>query len=404
MADITLLSTADWDHPLWTNKQHVARSLAALGHRVLYVESLGLRAPRRQSRDGRRILRRLRRALMPPRRVEPNLWVWSPLAIPGAGASPLLQALNRLVFSISLQLAERLIAFRPQLLWTYNPCTLAYLHSTARYPGLIYHCVDDVPSQPGMNAAWIMRWEQQLCRRADQVFVTSKALLESRHDWSGSIAFYPNVADYDHFSQAWSCVLQPAAELCAIPHPRLGFIGALSAYKLDLELIAALAGRHRDWSFVLVGPTGEGEQSADLSALLAHPNVHWLGAQPYGKLPSLLSGFDVALLPLRFNSYTESMFPMKFFEYLAAGLPVVATPIRSLLDYRDLVQLPSSNQPEIWAQAIATALADPPQARQARLAFAARNTYRSRTEAMLADLRRRGLVLASAASDMACAD
>ena len=86
MADFIVLATADWDHPLWTNKQHTAVSLAVLGHRVLYVESLGLRPPRKGVADLPRILKRLRRVARPPRPVQRGIWVWSPLVLPGAAA------------------------------------------------------------------------------------------------------------------------------------------------------------------------------------------------------------------------------------------------------------------------------------------------------------------------------
>ena len=83
MADVILLSTADWDHPLWTNKQHTAVSLADQGHRVLYIDSLGVRSVRADRADGGRILRRLRRSLRPLRRVHDSIWVLSPLVLPG---------------------------------------------------------------------------------------------------------------------------------------------------------------------------------------------------------------------------------------------------------------------------------------------------------------------------------
>ena len=75
MADFVVLATADWDHPLWTNKQHTALALAAAGHRVLYVESLGIRLPRIAAADSARIFRRLRRLLQLPRKREERLWV-----------------------------------------------------------------------------------------------------------------------------------------------------------------------------------------------------------------------------------------------------------------------------------------------------------------------------------------
>ena len=104
MADVVLLATADWDHPLWTNKQHVAVALAAEGHRVLYVESLGLRPAQATARDLSRILKRLRRGLRGPRRVRPGIWVWSPLVWPG-GSTGLTLMLNRLSLSLGLRIA-----------------------------------------------------------------------------------------------------------------------------------------------------------------------------------------------------------------------------------------------------------------------------------------------------------
>lgn len=125
-----MLATADWDHPLWTNKQHVALELARLGHRVLYVESLGLRGVRVEASDRRRILRRLRRWLCPPRAVAPGgLWVWSPLVVPGA-RGPLLTGLNRLLLSFGLAWARSWLRLRCDWLWTYNPRTLAVLDTS----------------------------------------------------------------------------------------------------------------------------------------------------------------------------------------------------------------------------------------------------------------------------------
>ena len=117
MADVIVLATADWDHPLWTNKQHTAVSLAALGHRVLYVESLGLRPPRKGAADLPRMLKRLRRVLRWPRRVQNGVWVWSPLVLPGA-SHPLAQRLNRFLVRRGLDLARRWLGFRSPLLWT----------------------------------------------------------------------------------------------------------------------------------------------------------------------------------------------------------------------------------------------------------------------------------------------
>jgi glycosyltransferase involved in cell wall biosynthesis len=381
MADITLLATADWDHPLWTNKQHVALSLARLGHRVLYIESLGLRGVRAQSADGLRILRRLYRGLRLPRRVGANLWVWSPLVLPGA-RSPLATVINRWLFAGGLMLVRALLGLKAEWLWTYNPRSLAYLNPAA-YRRIIYHCVDDIQAQPGMNGSDLDRWEQALCRLASVVFVTSPALADTRKGFNPDTYFYPNVADHSHFAEALNPTIKLPSDLLDIPNPRIGFVGAISAYKIDLDLIKNLAASCPHWSFVLIGPVGEGDPNTDVSALQSLANLYLLGAKPYNELPAWLAGIDVAILPLRCNSYTNSMFPMKFFEYLAAGRPVLATAIRSLAAYSKEAELV---QPDVAAfrDGIARLLAsDTPEKRRARSEFSRSYTYDRRTAEML---------------------
>ena len=115
MADFVVLATADWDHRLWTNKQHTALSLHRAGHRVLYIESLGLRPPRADLQDRQRIVKRLRRMFSRPRQVEPGLWIWSPIVIPG-GTRGVLIRINRVLFSGALAWVLRHLHFRSPLL------------------------------------------------------------------------------------------------------------------------------------------------------------------------------------------------------------------------------------------------------------------------------------------------
>jgi glycosyltransferase involved in cell wall biosynthesis len=386
--DVVLLSTADWDHPFWTNKQHVARSLAQLGHRVLYVESLGLRPPRLEAQDLTRILRRLRRGLLPPRRVAEGLWVWSPLLWP-APRTPLQHRLNRCVFRLFLALWRRWLGLRADLFWTYNPLTGQVLN--LRHHGfrqLVYHCVDDLTAQPCMPAQLIAAEEEQLCRQADHVFVTSMELLRLRAVFNPHTSYYSNVADLDHFAQARDQTLPIPPDLQAIAEPRLGFIGAISAYKLDLPLIAQLAQQRPDCQIVLIGRLGEGDPSTRLDLLEGLDNVHWLGPRPYAALPAYLRGFDLALLPCPLNAYTRSMFPMKFFEYLAAGVPVVATQLPALQEHAHLARLCDGHR--AFLAAVDGLLADA-RGMGARTPIPLQSlppgcSYRGRTEAMLAEI------------------
>lgn len=380
--DIVLLSTADWDNPFWTNKQHMACQLAARGCRVLYIDSLGLRRPSTRAQDVSRIGRRLRRALAAPTVVRPNLHVWSPLLLPASLVAA--RRLNRAMLTRALAAQIRRLGFERTLLWTYNPMT-TWLLALDAFDGVVYHCVDDIAAQPGMPAAALEAAEEALVRAADVVFATAPNLAETRGRWNPNTHFLPNVADYDHFARALSPDHVTPPDLARIPGPRLGFIGAISGYKLDFELIRQVAVRRPDWSIVLIGKVGEGDPWTDASRLRGLPNLHLLGPRPYEQLPAYLGGIDVALLPSALNEYTASMFPMKFFEYLAAGRPVVSTCLPALRAYAHVARLAAG--PEDFIRAIEEELRNGHAGLDARLQLASQHTYAARTERMLAVLR-----------------
>lgn len=389
MTDFVILATADWDHPLWTNKQHTALSLRDHGHRVLYIESLGLRSPRASVADGRRILRRLQRVFRAPRAVKDNLWVWSPLVAPG-GNRGLILALNRFLVRIGLSIIIRRLCFKSPLLWTYNPLSCLYL-SLTDFQASIYHCVDSIQDQPGMPSVLIRRSERDLCSVVDVVFTTSPELQRRLEPLNKHTYFFGNVVDAKHFRRALELDLPCPKDLSLIPRPRIVFIGALDSYKIDLVMMEELILNTPNWSYVLVGPIAECDASTDLSSLIELSNVFWFDTRPYMELPDWLANSDVALLPLRQNDYTRYMFPMKFFEYLASGCSTVATAIPSLQAHSDVAQLcePSSIQFEM---AIRKALQGEGSDPEQMLERASQSTYEQRTKSMLKILDRLGLL------------
>ena len=400
MADFIVLATADWDHPLWTNKQHTASTLAAAGHRVLYVESLGIRSPRVGQADRLRILRRLWRLLQLPRQQSERLWVWSPPVLPGGHSGQALQ-LNRKLLHGGLELASRWLGFTNPILWTYNPLTTLYL-DLENFAGSVYHCVDRIQDQPGMPVARIEANEQDLTEAVDVVFATSPQLQTNHKPLNYHTLLFGNVADHRHFSRArlgdgQGRLACPEA-LLPVPRPRLLFMGAIDAYKLDLVLLLQLVQRNPAWTFVLIGPVGECDPSTDVGALAACPNVKLIGPVAYGDLPAWLAHADVALLPLQVNGYTRHMFPMKFFEYLSSGLPVVATAIPALEAHGDVALL-CPPQLEAFEQAIHRALSGAGPSIEKRLERAATQTYETRTAAMLAYLDRVGVLAESARNE-----
>lgn len=377
--DVVLLSTADWDNPFWTNKQHVALGLAGQGYRVLYIDSLGLRRPSMSARDLRRIFKRLWKGLRFPRRVHRNIWVWSPILLPFNGVA-MIQRLNRALLRIGVFAWTRWLGMRRPWLWTYNPLT-ARLLRTDKWPTVVYHCVDEIKAQPGMPVQVLELAENALIERADVIFVTSVTLEASRKKINSQTYYLSNVADFGHFAKAMSDETVIPGDLEAIPEPRIGFIGAISGYKIDFELLRFVAERHPEWSIVMIGEVGEGDPWTDPSMLNGMANIHLLGPRPYAALPAYLKGLDVAMLPNRLNEYTAAMFPMKFFEYLASGRPVVSTLLPSLSAYAEEAYLADSN--ESFANGISAALSGDCASLEARLRLARDHTYEGRLTRML---------------------
>ncbi|SDQ32531.1 Glycosyltransferase involved in cell wall bisynthesis [Paraburkholderia fungorum] len=331
--DCVLFSTADWDEPYWTNKQHTASILAARGWRVLYVESVGFRSPKVGSgRDWKRLWRRLWRGVQslvlgPPRRAD-NIWVLSPLMVPAGHHLPFVSALNQALLRFSVTRFARSQRFNKPVVWTYHPYMLDSIATLPRGP-LVYHCVDDIAEIPGVDVVAFRTAQQALVERCEAVFTTAMSLKDVCLPFNPNTHFFGNVVDDTHFGLAHTGDTAAAlpAELAAIPEPRLVYHGVLSDFKVDFPLLLQTAKARPHWQWVIIGEEREGQRSELFAELSRLPNVHRLGYRPYEVLPQYLRGMQVGVLPTLLNDYTRSMFPMKFYEYLAAGLPVVATPL-----------------------------------------------------------------------------
>jgi glycosyltransferase involved in cell wall biosynthesis len=374
--DIVCVGFADWDTELWTNQHHLMSRLAR-ENRVLFVESLGLRRPQLAGRDIKRITRRLRRGLAPPRQAD-GVHVISPLVLP-FHRHRIVRELNRRLLPALVRRATRRLGFERPILWAYVP--QAEVLIDALDPALIvYHCVDDIAAQERIDTASFRAAESRFAARADLVLASAPALAERLRTISSNVMDAPNVADTELFSRA--LIPSPPAPLdpgmAALPAPRIVFTGAIVALKLDLPMLSELARLRRSWSFALVGPVGPGEPDTDISALTAEPNIHLLGARSYGELPDILRAADAGLIPYARNTLTDSIFPMKVYEYLAAGLPVVATPLPALAAISEIATAPDAQGiAELLDEALAH---DNPQRRAERSRAAAEHSWEQRLE------------------------
>jgi glycosyltransferase involved in cell wall biosynthesis len=375
--DIVCVGFADWDTELWTNQHHLMSRLAR-ENRVLFVESLGLRRPQLAGRDLSRIARRLRRGLAPPRVVD-GLHVLSPLVLP-FHRNRLVRAVNARLLPALVRRATRRLGLHAPILWAYVP--QAEVLIDALEPSLIvYHCVDDIAAHGRIDSASFRAAEQRFAGRADLVLASAPKLAERLRRFSSNVIDAPNVADTELFSRA----LEPGHEdaaMAALAHPRIVFTGAIVATKLDLPLLLTLARARPAWSFALVGPVGPGDPHTDVSALEGAPNLHLLGPRSYSQLPDVLRAADVGLIPYSRNELTDSVFPMKVYEYLAAGLPVIATQLPAL---EGVAEVHSAADADGIMALLEQALAqDDPELRAARSRAAAGHSWEQRMQEIAA--------------------
>jgi glycosyltransferase involved in cell wall biosynthesis len=201
--------------------------------------------------------------------------------------------------------------------------------------------------------------EQALMAHADLVFTGGPSLYEARKDHHPAVHCFPSGVETEHFAQAANGIPRPR-DLASRPHPVLGYYGVIDE-RLDLDLIDAVATAHPEWTIAMIGPVAKISR-ADLPQ---RSNIVYYGAQAYASLPSFLACFDVALLPFARNKATRFISPTKTLEYLAAGKPVVSTPIADVIDlYGDVVRFGAT--PEGFAAAIDALLNEAPTARTQR--------------------------------------
>jgi len=374
-----------YDFVPWTNRQHIMTRLARTCP-VLYVEPprypwkqlakamLGLRREQQARRWFRRILS--------PEHRENHLYILALLQY----LPTYRRAWRQFNYRLNLPRLRRIVAgwgFQGAVLWIYTPDAVA-LAGRLGERLLCYDCVDEYAEQPYYqdNFAEIRQDEAELLAKADVVFTTARNLYQRKRQANPNTYLTPNVGDYDHFVRAMAQETPIPLDIASLPQPVIGFVGAVDGYKVDLDLLERLAAWHAEWSIVLIGPSSLAERETDLTRLTRKGNIHLLGPRPYQSLPGYIKAFAACIIPYRINAYTQNCFPIKFFEFLASGKPVVVSNLPELEPYRHLVRMADS--PETFGRALEEVLVgDTEEARQARLAEARRNTWEAKVARQL---------------------
>ncbi|MBZ0271973.1 glycosyltransferase [bacterium] len=353
--DIVCVASSNWDG-LWVNAQHLMSRLAER-NRVLYVENMGLRAPAATGGDLAKIVRRVRTWMAGARPVTPNLHALAPIALPFHQFKSV-RAINRWLLVRRIRRHARRLGMTRPILWSFLP-TADSLVGALGEKLVVYQCVDDYAANPGAPFVAIREAEARMVDKADLVIATSPVLYDRLKDRARRCLYSPNAANAEHFANPPTALPDGVAHL-ARGRRVIGYAGNISAYKTDIALLTKVARAFPDDLVLLVGPIGVGDPTTNVGDLLAQPNVRSPGRADYDDLPAIVSAFDVAILPLADNESTRASFPMKFYEYMAAGKPIVATELPSFADYADrpdLVRL--ARGADAFVTAVRDALAHP---------------------------------------------
>ncbi|MEE9296512.1 MAG: glycosyltransferase [Phycisphaerae bacterium] len=330
-----------------TSKHHVMQLLARDNH-VLWVSYNGSRRPTTTVADLGLAASVLRRVFRGPQRITDTMLQFTPLVIPGAHAGPGAR-LNRRMLTAQIKRALHRLnptADQPLQLWLFTP-DVSFLAGRFNEEIVVYYCVDEHTEFSGYDPLAVRAAENRLLDRADVVLTSSQALLEAKSALHPNVHLIRHGVDVEHFARALNPRVPPPQEVADLPRPIVGFFGLIHHW-IDIDLIAAVAKRLPQMHFVLIGHV-----VADVRALRPLPNVSLLGRKPYRDLPAYCAAFDVAILPFKGTELTRNANPIKLREYLAAGLPVVSTPLPEVSRYRPEVVI--AEHPDCFAKACAQA-------------------------------------------------
>ncbi len=238
---------------------------------------------------------------------------------------------------------------------------------------MIFDCLDEFSNFPGVKQKRKTE-EETLFEKSDLVLTTSSTLHEKSIKKESKSLFLPNAGEFEHFSKKTENLLHEYKK------PIIGYFGSIAEW-FDVELIEYLTKQRPDWTFIFIGHTF----GSDIRKIHELPNVNFLGERPYSELPKYLHGFDVCLIPFKITPLTEATHPVKIYEYMATGKPVVSTKLKELQSMSDLCYIAENK--EDFLSKIEKALNEKDkELRNKRIQFSSENTWNHRFETLYKEL------------------
>lgn len=312
------------------------------------------------------------------RKVGQNLWIVSSPPILPFRFHPLVYYLNSWLRRKWLKGIIRKGGFLSPIIITFDPDSADVVRKTPNKLSVYYR--NDNHSGRGLwfnPDHWVSKREEDLIKTVTLVFALSQELTNMRKHKNATTFIVPNGVNLELFKNTVDNRQPEPEDLRKIPHPRIGVVGMLD-WRMDVEMMEQLAKRNKDLSIVFVGPVRSSD-STQFMPLQKLPNVHFLGKKAPINLPYYFKGLDIGLIPYKINNYTRGILSLKIFEYSAAGIPTISTPLPESQRYAPIIHI-AENFEELETK-IKLLLQDKVKNREKELAqFAEENTWQNRVE------------------------
>lgn len=355
-------------------------AIHARGHRVLWINNIGMNMPRlRKAGLARRILLRLRSWSRWLRASRSDFYVLAPIILPLFG-NKYVERINDFWLELQIRLAYRLLGFTRPLAIV---CLPSFANAVERLPRskLVYYYTDKYDAYRDIkDHTAIGNRDLSLFNAADLVLCASRPIFEPLADRRPGVHYFPHAVEFELFQAALASSAPIPDDLAAIPQPRIGYFGSLSDSN-DQEMIRYAASADPALQFVLIG-----RALGDFSQVTRLPNVHLLGFKPFAEIPFYGKHFDVGFMNWKMTEWIRHCSPVKAKEYLALGLPIVSVPIEEVIrEYGPLVEIASTG-PEFLAAIYRALAADSSEQHQKRLDRVRNESWDTRASQLFAYL------------------
>lgn len=337
--DIICISASDWERP-WGSKQQLMQRLSS-GNRILYVE---YQASFLHFCSPVFLFSRINKMFNPIRKIDKNLFIFTPYPyLPFGYYFRRVNMINQKILTWALKRAARRLNFKKPILWIYPPCAVDLLNRLDEKL-IIYHCAADFPNEKRhhLRNRTICSMEKELVEKSDIVLALTESLYKRHKKINLDTHLFPSAVDGSLFSSFLDADTSEPKDMACLKKPRIGMVGYLDGRVLDAGLLCHIADSHPEWSLVLIGP--KFRYARRFNPLIKKRNVHFLSEKKRSEIPLYIKGLDVCIIPYVTNEFTNNVSPLKLYEYLALGKPVVSTGLEDLGRFKDVVRLSADRE------------------------------------------------------------